>query len=140
MMTPEELSAFLDREHPALLGVVATLRADGSPQAVPVWYRWTGQAVTVWSDVERIWVKNIRRDPRVAFSAQEEGAPYAAVLMRGLAEVETGESESVRAEILAITRRYVPADEVEPYVARWASIRTIVTIRPETITSWTSAY
>jgi hypothetical protein len=37
-MTPDEISSILDQASPPLLGVIATVRADGSPHAVPVWY------------------------------------------------------------------------------------------------------
>jgi len=134
-----ELDAFLNRELPARLGVVGTVRRDGSPQVAPVWYRWDGERVTIWADEGRVWVENARRDPRVAFSVQEEGWPFAAVVLRGRAEVETGPGPEINAEIRRITRRYVPEERVEGYAAQWAELRTIVTIHPERITSWASA-
>jgi hypothetical protein len=74
-MTGEEISAFLGQASPALVGVVATVRADGSPHAVPVWYSWDGRAVNVWTDAGRVWVRNLSRDPRVAFTVQQSGPP-----------------------------------------------------------------
>jgi PPOX class probable F420-dependent enzyme len=139
-MDAAERQAFLDRTHPALLGVVATLRRDGAPHVVPVWYRYDGEAVHVWSDERRAWVRNLVRDPRVAFSVQEIEPPYAAVIMRGRAEVTTSDDEWVSAEIRRITSRYIEAAEVESYVAGWSHLRTIVTIRPDTIRSWSEGY
>ena len=138
-MDPDELDAFLNRERPARLGVVGTLGRDGSPHVVPVWYRWDGEAVTIWADEPRIWVQNLLRDDRVAFSVHEEDWPFPAVVLRGRAEVVVGDTPFVREEIRRITRRYVPEDGVEAYVARWAALETIVTIRPERITSWPAA-
>src|SRR3712207_8687354 len=89
-MTPDAVQGFLDRVRPALLGVVSTLLADGSPHGVPVWYRYDGAAVHIWTHEERLWVRNVRRDARVAFSVQEIEPPFAAVVMRGTAEVTTG--------------------------------------------------
>ena len=94
--------------------------------------------MTVWADEGRVWVANAKRDPRVAFSVQEEDWPFAAVVMRGRAEVETGTSPEISAEIRRITQRYVPEERVESYVAQWSELRTIVTIHPERITSWPS--
>jgi PPOX class probable F420-dependent enzyme len=139
-MSASELRAFLDRERPALLGVAATLEEDGSPHAVPVWYRYDGEAVRIWSDEGRRWVRNVSRDPRIAFSVQELEPPYAAVVMRGRAEVTTSDDEEISAEIRRITRRYIEEGEVESYVAGWAHLRTIVTIRPGTIRSWSRGY
>ena len=139
-MEPSEVTAFLDRTKPALLGVVGTLRADGSPHVVPVWYRYDGAAVHIWSDEGRGWVRNLRRDPRVAFSVQEPEPPFAAVLMRGQAEVRTGDDEALLTEIRMITSRYIERSDVESYIAGWAHLQTIVTIRPERITSWARGY
>jgi PPOX class probable F420-dependent enzyme len=139
-MSPAEVVAFLDRTEPALLGVVGTLRGDGSPHVVPVWYRYDGEAVYIWSDEGRGWVADLVRDPRVAFSVQELEPPYAAVVMHGSAEVRTSDGEDVSEEIRRITSRYIEPPEVENYIAGWAHLRTIVTIQPERITSWARGY
>jgi PPOX class probable F420-dependent enzyme len=136
---PQEITAFLDRDSPALVGVVATTRADGFPHTVPVWYRWDGHAVRVWTHEERLWVRNLRRDPRIAFSVQEAKPPYAAVTMRGHAEISTAGAETDD-EIRRITRRYLAADELEEYVTAWSHLRTIVTIRPAAIRAWSRGY
>lgn len=138
-MTSDELDAFLSRERPARLGVVGTLRTDGWPQVSPVWYRWDGKQVTIWAEEGRVWVENAKGDPRVAFSVQEEDWPFGAVVMRGRAGVVTGPDPGVSEEIRRITRRYVPEERVEAYVAQWADLRTIVTIYPDRITSWPAA-
>ena len=39
-MRPEVLREFLDRPLPAIL---ATLRRDGSPYTIPLWYLWEGE-------------------------------------------------------------------------------------------------
>jgi PPOX class probable F420-dependent enzyme len=139
-MSPTEVVAFLDRTEPALLGVVGTVRRDGAPHVVPVWYRYHGEAVCIWSDQGRGWVRNLRRDPRVAFSVQELEPPFAAVVMHGRAEIRTGDEEDVTGEIWRITSRYIERSEVEGYIAGWAHLRTIVTIHPETLTSWARGY
>jgi PPOX class probable F420-dependent enzyme len=139
-MSPSELDAFLGRTGPALVGIVGTVRKDGSPHVVPVWYRWDGNAVFVWSDEGRGWVRNALRDPRVAFSVQETQPPFAAVVMHGTAQARTTDEDDVSAEIRSITRRYIAEDGVEEYVAGWAHLRTIVTIRPDSISSWRRGY
>jgi PPOX class probable F420-dependent enzyme len=139
-MSPSEVLAFLERTEPALLGVVGTIRMDGSPHVVPVWYRYDGDAVHIWSDEARGWVRNLRCDPRAAFSVQELEPPYAAVLMRGNAEIRTSDDEEVAAEIRRITSRYIEHSQVESYIAGWPGLRTIVTIHPERISSWARGY
>jgi PPOX class probable F420-dependent enzyme len=138
-MEQDEVNVFLDRQNPPLVGVVGTTRADGSPHTVPVWYRWDGHAVRVWTHEERLWVRNLRRDPRIAFSAQETKAPYAAVTMRGHAEISTTSADADD-EIRRITRRYLAEDELAEYVAAWSHLRTIVSIHPAAIRAWSRGY
>jgi PPOX class probable F420-dependent enzyme len=139
-MSPEDIQEFLERTDPALLGVVGTIRRDGSPHVVPVWYRYDGGAVHIWTTETRGWVRNLTRDSRVAFSVQEPGPPYAAVVLRGRAEVRTSGGAEISEEIRRITRRYIDEAEVEQYVAGWEHLRTIVTIQPDRISAWSRGY
>jgi PPOX class probable F420-dependent enzyme len=135
-MSAAELETFLGQAFPTPLGVVATLRRDGSPHLVPTWFRWNGTAITIWTTEERVWVRNLMRDPRTAFSVQTYEPPYPAVVMRGTATVATADDSATIEEIRTITRRYVPAEEVDRYVADWPHLRTIITIVPDHIVSW----
>jgi PPOX class probable F420-dependent enzyme len=135
-MSAMELETFLAHAFPTPLGVVATLGPDGSPHLVPVWFRWDGHAVTIWTTEARTWVRNLLHDPRAAFSVQTSEEPYPAVVMRGTATVATADDAATIEEIRAIIRRYVPPGGVEEYIARWPRLRTIVTIVPGRIVSW----
>ena len=135
-MQPDEVAAFLGQTFPTPLGVVGTLRRDGSPNLTPVWFRWDGASVRVWTTDTRSWVRNLLHDPRVAFSVQTSEAPYPAVVIRGHTTVTSGDESAVLDEIRAITRRYVGPDEVEPYITDWPALRTIVKITPDRIISW----
>ncbi len=139
-MNPDELYAFLNRTNPPLLGVVGTQREDGWPHLVPVWYRFDGRAVHIWTHAERAWVRNCRRDDRVAFSVQEDRPPYAAAIMRGNATVASGDGAEISAEIRRITARYVAESGVDTYIAGWPGLRTIVTITPVQTASWVIGY
>jgi hypothetical protein len=83
-------------------------------------------------------VRNLLRDPRVAFSVQTFEEPYPAVMMRGGATVATANDAAMIEQIRAITRRYLVPEEVEGYIARWPDLRTIVTIVPAHIVSWSA--
>jgi len=139
-MKPEDLRAFLDRAFPTMLGVVATLGPDGYPHAVPVWYRYDGERVHLWTIDTRRWVKNIARDNRVSFSVQEDKPPFAAVIMRGRATILTSHGEEVSEEIRRITRRYIEEPNVEEYLKGWLHLRTIVSLRPEKVSAWGVGY
>jgi PPOX class probable F420-dependent enzyme len=137
-MSESEQEAFLAQTFPTPLGVIATLRRDGSPHVVPVWFRWDAPAVTLWTTDQRVWVRNLLRDPRVAFSVQTFEAPYPAVMMRGAATVATADDAATVEQARAISRRYLPLDEVDAYVAEWSDLRTIVRIVPDHIVSWSA--
>ena len=137
-MSTVELETFLAQTFPTPLGVIATLRRDGSPHIVPVWFRWDAGVVKLWTTETRIWVRNLLRDPRVAFSVQTFEEPYPAVMMRGDATVATADDAAATEEVRAITRRYIVPEEVEEYMARWLELRTIVTIVPAHIVSWSA--
>lgn len=137
-MRTAELEAFLAQTFPTPLGVIASLRRDGSPHIVPVWFRWNADAVTIWTTETRVWVQNLLRDPRVAFSVQTFEEPYPAVMVRGTATIATADDAATAEEIRAITRRYIVPQDVEGYIARWPDLRTIVTIIPAHIVSWSA--
>ncbi|CAA9550733.1 MAG: hypothetical protein AVDCRST_MAG79-2679 [uncultured Thermoleophilia bacterium] len=139
-MDDRDVQAFLDRQDPGLLGVLGTTTPDGAPRVVPLWFRYDGTAVHVWTTETRHWVRHIKRDPRFAFSVQEAAPPYAGVIMHGHAEVTTGDDDEISEEIRRITRRYIPAAEVEPYIASWPQLRTIVTLRPDRVKAWSRGY
>lgn len=137
-MSESELEDFLGQTFPTPLGVIATLRRDGSPHVVPVWFRWHAGAVSLWTTETRVWVRNLRRDPRAAFSVQTYEAPYPAVMIRGQATIATADDAATVEEARAITRRYVTPEEVDAYVAEWTDLRTIVTLTPEHVVSWSA--
>jgi PPOX class probable F420-dependent enzyme len=135
-MSADERNAFLNQVSPTPLGVVGTVRANGAPQVTPVWFYWSGETITVWTTDTRAWVKNVRRDPRIAFSVQTAEAPYPAVVFRGTASVATGDTPEIHDAIRRITTRYVEPQEIESYITDWPELRTIVTITPTHTTAW----
>ena len=133
MKIEPRIHELLNRERPGLLAVVGTLARDHCPHLVPVWYRWDGEAMFVWTLEERAWVRNLLRDPKVGVSVQEGDT---AVMMKGRATAHTSDGPEVDEEIRRITRRYVGDDEVEGYIEDWPRLRTIVRIEPRRVFVW----
>jgi PPOX class probable F420-dependent enzyme len=127
----ERVRQLLDR--PGLLGVVCTVRRDGSPQANPLWFRRDGAEIRIWTDEARRWVANLKRDSRVAFSVHENSYPWASVAIRGRAELDGFDPADTLEEIRRISARYLAADEIDAYVDEWPQTRSIVTIHPEAV-------
>ena len=89
-------------ERPGLFGTLSTLRPDGAPMQVVIWYGLRDGAVLVNSAVGRAWPGNLLRDARFAFSV-EDG--YSWLGMRGTAEAITDQA-TAQADIAAFARRY----------------------------------
>jgi PPOX class probable F420-dependent enzyme len=113
-----------------LLGVVGTRRADSSPRAVPVWFRFDGHVVWIWTDERRRWVRDVQRHARVSFSVHENERPWTSVVIRGDAAIVSLSDEETMTEIRRISERYLDAAEIEDYVAAWPETRTLVRIEP----------
>jgi len=124
--------AFLDGQ-PALVAALGSLRADGGPWVVPVWYRFDGARFHVWSEPEYPWVRRLQADPRVAVSVFEQSVPLRAVYARGTATIRTGPLALLGDEIRAIVARYEPPELVDATIARYdrGQDRAIVTIEPD---------
>ena len=72
-MQPDVLEEFLRQPH---VGVIATLRGDGRPYTVPVWWLWKDGAVWITGTYSRVWCRQLLRDPRASLCI-EASAPVA---------------------------------------------------------------
>jgi PPOX class probable F420-dependent enzyme len=83
-MKPDVLEEFLQQPH---VGVIATLRRDGRPYTVPVWWLWKDGVIWVTGTFPRVWCKHLMHDPRVSLCI-EASAPVAGhVGIDGIAEM-----------------------------------------------------
>ena len=83
-MTPEQIDEYLSRP---MIADLATVNLDGSPHVAPVWFRWDGEVVKVFTQTTAVKVRNIRQDARVAVSVATQEAPYGYVIVNGTAEI-----------------------------------------------------
>jgi PPOX class probable F420-dependent enzyme len=84
-MDSDEVAAFLSGAH---TGILATLRADGSPAMMPLWFVVVDGAVCVRTFTKTAKIKHIKADSRVSFLV-ESGQAWAelkAVIVYGTAE------------------------------------------------------
>ncbi len=69
--------------------VLATVQADGSPLAMPMWFLPDPTSVTMLSVADTQKVRNLRRDPRVSVAAETagpDGGDVRGVTIQGRAE------------------------------------------------------
>ena len=69
-MAPDYLARFLTEPH---VGVLATLRDNGLPYSVPVWWLWHEGAFWMTGTYSRVWCKQLLRDPRSSLCVEALG-------------------------------------------------------------------
>jgi PPOX class probable F420-dependent enzyme len=72
-MQPDDVAEFLRQPH---VGVLATLRRDGRPYTVPVWFLHEDGRFWISGTYERVWCKQLLADPRASLCV-EAMAPVA---------------------------------------------------------------
>lgn len=116
-MNDVELTAFLDeREH---LLRLATVDSDGMPRVVPVWFTHRDGNVLFTPRAESVFLANLRRDPRIGLSIDEDPLPYRKVSVQGSAEIlhEVGDDDVWRDVYREIACRYIDAEGADRYLA-----------------------
>jgi PPOX class probable F420-dependent enzyme len=69
-MKPDDLEKFLQQP---FVGVLATLRRDGRPYTVPVWWLLHEGSYWISGTYERVWCKQLRRDTRASLCIEATG-------------------------------------------------------------------
>lgn len=115
-MTPDEISAFLTE--PGHLVRVGTVDANGFPRVVPLWFTLYEGMVVFTPRGPAAFLANIRRNPKVGLSIDEDPVPYRKVTVQGVAQIlhEPGEDDVWRDLYRHIACRYGPAENAEAYI------------------------
>jgi hypothetical protein len=66
-MAPDDIDEFLRQPH---IGVLASLRADGRPYTVPVWWLWHEDAFWFSGTTNRVWCHQLTEDPRASLCVE----------------------------------------------------------------------
>ena len=111
-MAPAECLSFL--RSPVRTGKLATVRKDGRPLVVPVWYDLEGETVVFMTERGSIKAKNMRRDPRVSVCVDDEVTPFAYVQLEGAA-VMSHEADQVLYWATRLGGRYMGEELAEIY-------------------------
>jgi PPOX class probable F420-dependent enzyme len=112
---------------------VATTRADGSPDVVPVWFLVDGEQIVFTCGATSVKARNLARDPRAAVVVDDEAFPHAFVTVRATAEM-TVRPPDLRTWLTRIAARYVGDDRADEYARRNEAIDDcLVRLTPERI-------
>jgi PPOX class probable F420-dependent enzyme len=117
--------------------VLATLMADGSPAATPMWFLPTPDALYMISVDGLPKVRNLQRDPRVSVVAETTGpdGSIRGVVLRGRAEF-LADSPDRRELARRFLRRYEPRLERIWSGRDMPPNRVMFRIAPERVRSW----
>ena len=66
---------------------VSTVRPDGAPHLVPIWFWWDGEAMLVFSKPDAQKVRNLRANPSVMLALGDAEADFDVGLLEGRAEL-----------------------------------------------------
>jgi hypothetical protein len=139
-MSFDEWLAFL--REPVRPGMLATVRADGRPHVVPVWYEIDlpegSDMLTLLFNTGESTVKgrNIRRDNRISLCVQDDKPPFSFVALSGSAEI-SDDLDDVRHWAGRIGGRYMGAHRADEYGARnGVAGELLVRLTPTAVTAY----
>ena len=142
-MRSEVLREFLDEP---IAAVLSTLRRDGSPYTIPLWYLWegdvpddvhptgnppTGHAWFLGGETST-WVRHLQNDPRMSLCIDVEGPPAKHVGIDGAVEVLSGADADPWPIMRRLVEKYVgrgdPANDeaVDQYMETTSSMTPIL--------------
>jgi PPOX class probable F420-dependent enzyme len=130
-MSKEEVRAFLAEG--TRTGKLATVRKDGRPHVVPIWFVLDGDDVVFTTGAETVKGRALRRTGRAALCVDLERPPFAYVTIEG--EVEISEDpDEVLVWATRLAARYEGADRAEEFGRRNAVPgELLVRLRPASV-------
>lgn len=98
-------------------GKLATVRSDGRPHVVPVWFTIRDDSLVFNTHKSSVKARNMLADPRVAITVDDEKPPYSFVTVEGVATLSDGDPDLLEIATV-IGGRYMGADRADEYGAR----------------------
>ncbi len=114
-MTVEQYRRFLSSR--TRTAKVATVRADGRPHVVPVWFVLDDDSLVFTTGKSSAKGRNLLRNPRVMVCVDDETMPYAMVAIEGTATLSE-DPEALLDWATRIARRYVGPERAEEFGKR----------------------
>src|SRR5229473_2281609 len=114
----EECRSFLGS--PVRTGKLATMRKDGRPSVVPVWFDLEGETLVFTTWHKSIKAASIRRDPRVCLCVDDETPPFAYVQVEGTAVMSDDADMVIKVSLVGkdgnVSSICTRDDDLEPFL------------------------
>ncbi len=114
-MTADEARAFL--LDGTRTGKLATVRRDGRPHVVPIWFLLDGDDVVFTTGRDTVKGRNLLRDGRASLCVDDERPPFGYVVVSGQATATAGASDLL-VWATRIAERYMGAELADEYGSR----------------------
>jgi PPOX class probable F420-dependent enzyme len=127
------IRGFLEREPIVWL---STVRPDGAPHLVPIWFWWDGEGILVFSKPDAQKVRNLRANPSVMLALGDPDEDFDVGLFRGRAEIVDRPTRSVLpfAHLAKYADRMAALGiDAETYAATYSQVIRIV---PDVFLDW----
>ncbi|HEY6566367.1 MAG TPA: TIGR03618 family F420-dependent PPOX class oxidoreductase [Actinomycetota bacterium] len=128
-ITIDDLDGFLEEP---IVAVLATIRQDGFVLLSPVWHEWRDGGFNVWTSVDDVKARHLRRDPKASLVVAESVPPLRGVEVRGRA---TFVDDAQRETAIRIAGRYIGSRGTE-YVDSLPGEHAILRLVPGSIRVW----
>jgi PPOX class probable F420-dependent enzyme len=92
---------------------LSTVRPDGTPHLVPIWFSWDGERLFTASKPEAVKVRNLRQNPRLMLALGEPDADFDVGLLEASAELPG-----------APTSELLPAGHLDKHAAQMGRARS----------------
>ena len=133
-MTGDECREFLAEG--TRTGKLATVRRDGRPHVVPIWFVLDGDDLVFTTGVGSVKARAMRRDPRVCLCVDDQRPPFAYVMIDGTASLSEDTDDLLRFATL-IGGRYMGAERAEEFGRRNAVAgELVVRVTAAKLTAW----
>lgn len=97
---------------------IGTVRKDGRPHVVPVWFDLDGDTVVFSMADSSVKAENMRRDPRVTVTVDDEQPPFAYIMIEGTATLSSPTDGDLEYWSGRLAGRYVGHEEAANYGKR----------------------
>jgi PPOX class probable F420-dependent enzyme len=116
------MHTFTDKQRAFLLhgtrtGKLATIRADGRPHVVPIWFQMDGDTLVFTTEDKTVKAKNIRHNSHISICVDDETPPYAYMMIEGTASF-SHDTDVLLYWATRIGGRYMGEDLAETYGRR----------------------
>jgi PPOX class probable F420-dependent enzyme len=98
-------------------GKLSTVRADGSPHVVPMWFLLDGDDLVFTTENDTVKARNLLRDDRAALCVDDQRPPYSHVIVEGRVEISDDRRELLR-WATDIAARYMGEDRAREFGER----------------------